>query len=35
MIGPPRGRNPDQVRVLAAICPGLMALGAPMYSAFS
>ena len=25
------GRNPDQVRVLAVICPGLMALGAPMY----
>jgi hypothetical protein len=28
---PTHGRNPDQVRVLAVICPGLMALGAPMY----
>jgi hypothetical protein len=26
------GANPDQVRVLAIICPGLMALGAPMYT---
>jgi hypothetical protein len=25
------GRNPDQVRVVAVICPGLMALGASMY----
>jgi hypothetical protein len=26
-----RGRDPDLVRVLAIICPGLMALGAPMH----
>ena len=25
------GRDPDLVRVLAAICPGLVALGAPMH----
>ena len=27
----PWGRDPDLVRVLAAICPGLVALGAPMH----